>query len=326
MAEPRPAPAHPINPLGIVAILAAAACWGLSGIFVKLIMAEGPVSPLSLAFWRDAFAFVTFFLIALIFERDRMRLPRSAWPWIASMGVALGGFHVVLNMGYQLNGAAITTIQQAAMPAIVLIAARIIWKEPLTRLKMVSLLLIAVGTFLVSGLLHATAPEVTAGGIIVGLCVPLSYAGWSLLGKKLRSDCSAVVTLTWAFGIAAMVLLPFQIIAGTLLPPPLPMRAFMYFGGLIGISTVAAFFTYLFALGRLPAGIATILVMSEIAFAVLYARIFLAEVLSPLEIGGALLVVLGTVILVNPRKTRPIIYPPSTSSVLQKPPVVSDKL
>jgi drug/metabolite transporter, DME family len=305
MTELRPASAQPITLIGVAAILAATACWGISGIFVKLILSSGAISPLNLAFWRDIAAFAVFFLISFFFERGRMRVPRSAWPWLAAMGITLGFFHVVLNMGYLLNGAAITTIQMAAMPAIVLVSARVVWKEPLTRLKIASLLLIGVGTFLVSGLLQATTPTVSAGGIVVGLGVPLFYAAWTLLGKKLRSECSAVVILTWAFGIAAMVLLPFQIIAENLHPPDLPIRAFLYFAGLVGISTVFAFFTYLFALGRLAAGVASILVMCEIAFAVLYARLILAEVLSSLEISGALLVVLGGVIIAAPRKSRP---------------------
>ncbi|MFZ0614498.1 MAG: DMT family transporter [Desulfobacterales bacterium] len=289
---------------GIISVLVAAACWGASGIFVKLILSSVPVSSLNLAFWRDAAAFAVFFFLAWIFERGRIMVPKSAWPWLAAMGICLGSFHVVLNLGYLLNGAAITTVQQAAMPAIVLVAARFIWKEPLTGLKLFSLLLIGIGTLLVSGLLRAGAPNVTATSILVGFFVPAFYAAWSLFGKRLRSSHSAVVTLTWAFGIAAMVLLPFQLFTGSFWPTSLPVKAFLQFAGLIGISTVAAFFAYTFGLGRLPAGIATILVMSEIAFAVFYARFFLGEVLSDLEVAGALLVVMGVLVLAVPRKGR----------------------
>jgi drug/metabolite transporter (DMT)-like permease len=303
---------------GIIAVLTAAACWGASGIFVKLILSSGPISSLNLAFWRDAAAFVVFFFLAQFFERGRIMVTKSAWPWLAAMGICLGCFHVVLNLGYLLNGAAITTVQQAAMPAIVLVAARIIWKEPLTGLKLFSLLLIGIGTLLVSGLLRAGAPNVTAGSILVGFCVPALYAAWSLFGKRLRSSYSAVVTLTWAFGIAALVLLPFQLVTGSLQPPPVPLKAFLQFAGLIGISTVAAFFAYTFGLGRLPAGIATILVMSEIAFAVLYARLFLGEVLNNLEVAGALLVVMGVVVLAAPGKSRKKVSPKGYSVVLSK--------
>jgi drug/metabolite transporter, DME family len=303
---------------GIIAVLTAAACWGASGIFVKLILSSGPISPLNLAFWRDAVAFVVFFLLAQFFECGRIMVSRSAWPWLAAMGVSLGSFHVVLNLGYLLNGAAITTVQQAAMPAIVLVAARIIWKEPLTGLKLFSLMLIGIGTLLVSGLLQAGDQNVTAGNVLVGFCVPAFYAAWSLFGKRLRSSHSALVTLTWAFGIAAIVLLPFQLVTGSLRPPPVTVKAFLQFAGLIGISTVAAFFAYTFGLGRLPAGIATILVMSEIAFAVFYARNFLGEALTNLEVAGALLVGMGVVVPAAARKSHKKAVPKGYPALLSK--------
>ena len=288
---------------GTIAVLLAAACWALSGIFVKLIMLDTQASSLMLAFWRDMVAFLVFLLLALFLEPRRTIRP-SDRPIMAGMGISLGVFHVALNLGYRLNGAAITTIQQAAMPAIVLVAARVIWKEDLTGLKIFSLILILIGTVLVSGLLQAGAPDVSLASIAVGFLVPALYAAWSLFGKALRSGYSAVVTLTWAFGIAALVLLPFQLSTGGLLPPSFPAIAGLWFGGLIGISTVLAFFVFTFALGRLPAGIASILVMSEIAFAVLYAHIFLGEALLLIEIVGAIVVVGGAILLLAPEVWR----------------------
>jgi drug/metabolite transporter (DMT)-like permease len=292
---------------GIVAVLLAAACWGASGIFVKLILAAGPVSSLCLAFWRDTAAFAVFCTLALGADRKRIRIRRADWPGLAGMGISLGVFHVALNLGYRLNGAAITTIQQAAMPAIVMIVARMVWREPITGLKLFSLMIICVGTVLVSGLLQVGTPDVTAGSILVGFLVPALYAGWSLFGKALRAGYNAVVILTWAFGIAALILLPFQLLTGELVPSTVPAAAFVWFGGLIGISTVFPFFAFTFALGRLPAGIVSILVMSEIAFAVVYARIFLDETLSRVEIFGAFVVVAGVIILLAPgAATRPV--------------------
>ncbi len=294
---------------GTIAVLLAAACWALSGIFVKLIMVDDQVSSLALAFWRDTAAFVVFLVVGASTQRKGMAIRRSDWPVIAGMGVSLGVFHVALNLGYRLNGATITTIQQAAMPAMVLVAARMVWKEPLTGMKIFSLMVIATGTVLVSGLVQAGAPEVSLASIAVGFLVPALYAGWSLFGKALRSGYSAVVTLTWAFGIAALILLPCQLLTGSLLPPPVPAIAYLWFGGLIGISTVFAFFAFTFALGRLPAGIASILVMSEIAFAVFYAHLFLGETLVPIEIAGALVVVAGVFLLLAPGLTTKAIRP-----------------
>ncbi len=296
---------------GIIAVMLAAACWALSGIFVKLIIADAGISSLTLAFWRDTISFFAFLAWGLVTQLDRMVIRRKDWPIIAGMGICLGVFHVALNLGYRLNGAAITTVQQAAMPAIVLIVARLVWKEPFTALKCVSLILIALGTVLISGLLQTGAPDVSPVSIAVGFLVPALYAGWSLFGKALRNGYSPVVTLAWAFGIAGLVLLPWQLLGGGLWPAPVPIRAYLWFGGLIGISTVFAFFAFTYALGRLPAGMASILVMSEIAFAVCYARIILKETLNPLEIAGSIVVVVGVVALLTPGLKRPALKPPS---------------
>jgi drug/metabolite transporter (DMT)-like permease len=209
------------------------------------------------------------------------------------MGLSLGVFHVALNLSYILNGVSITTIQQAAMPAIVLVAARFIWKEALTGIKIFSLAVITAGTILVSGLLKSELPDVTASGILVGFLVPALYASWSLFGKSLRSGYSALTTLTWAFGIAALILLPCQLVTGVILPPPVPSLSYLWFTGLICVSTAAGFLAFIFALGRLPAGIATLLIMTEIAFAVGYAYVILSETLSKADIAGAVLIMTG---------------------------------
>ena len=44
--------------VGYVAVLAAAACWGTSGIFVRFILDSSDVTSLALAFWRDFFTFL----------------------------------------------------------------------------------------------------------------------------------------------------------------------------------------------------------------------------------------------------------------------------
>ncbi len=279
--------------IGVMAVLLAAACWATSGIFVNLILAGSRVSTLALAFWRDIIGFTIFFILALYFDHRQLGIrPKDRFP-IAGMGISLGIFHVVLNLGYQMNGIAITTILQTIMPAIVLIASRIIWKEPLTGLKILSLILICAGTVLVTGLLQANTPEITILSILVGLMIPILYAGWSLFGKALRSGYSAVITLSWAFGIAALILLPCQLYTGNFFPGMVPVSTVLWFCGLIFISTIGGFFTFTFALGKLPASVATVLIMTEIPFAVGYAYFIFGEVLSMGNIIGALLIVTG---------------------------------
>jgi drug/metabolite transporter (DMT)-like permease len=277
--------------VGVLAVLTAAAFWALTGIFVKKIMAVTPISSLSLAFWRDSVAFFLFLPATICFERDRLKVSRADWPVIGGMGVSLGIFHMILNLGFHLNGAAITIIQQTAMPAIVLIVARFIWKESLTRLKILSVILIAIGAVLVSGVFRLGTPDVTLVGVGVGFLVPALYAAWTLFGKALRSGNSAMTTLTWAFGIAGLVLLPFHLASGSFLPPSISIASLWWFAGLTIVCTFISFILYTISLGRLPAGMVSILVMSEMAYAVIFAWIFLGEILDWVEISGAFVVI-----------------------------------
>jgi drug/metabolite transporter (DMT)-like permease len=217
------------------------------------------------------------------------------------MGATLGIFHVFWNLGVFLNGAAVATVQQAAMPAIVAAAAWVIWREPLTWWKVLAIILTFVGTVLVSGLGALGEAEFTKLGFLVGLGIPIGYAAWNLLGKKARGNHAPPTLLVYAFGLAALVLLPFQFF--TPQPWPVPPSVLLYLAGLVLVTGVAGFTIYTFALGRLQASIATILAMSEIPFVAIYAFALFGERLSALQSVGAILVVVGVLLLFGQKRS-----------------------
>jgi len=282
---------------GHVAIFAAAACWGASGIFVKFIADNEAVSAIALAFWRDFTTFICLLLLGLAAIPGKLRIRRIDWRYVAGMGASLGVFHIVYNLGVVLNGAAVTTIQQAIMPAIVTVAARYLWQEPLTRRKILAVVLAFAGAVLVAGPTDIQSSEVTPAGLISGLSVPFCYALWTLFVKRVRMQYDSLVVLIFAFGLASALLLPLQFFV----PQPWPVQptTWLWFAGLIGLSTLSAFFLYAVGIGRLQAGIASILLMSEIVFAVIYAYILLGERLAMAQITGSVLVVSGVLLLLR---------------------------
>ncbi len=181
------------------------------------------------------------------------------------------------------------------MPAIVAVAAWLIWRESLTWTKIAAIALTFLGTVLVSGLDIVGQVDLSLVGLPVGLAIPITYAAWNLLGKKVRGTYNPFTTLTYAFGFGALVLLPLQFF--TPQPWPLPASGLLWFAGLIAIATIIPFSAYTFALGQLPASVASILAMSEIAFVAAYAYILLGERLTVSQILGAVLVVGGLLLL-----------------------------
>jgi drug/metabolite transporter, DME family len=281
--------------VGSLGVILAAAAWGTSGIFVKLVAAEVEVSALALAFWRDITTFTILLTSLGLFRRSWLRIRRSDLRWMVGLGASLGIFHVFWNLAVFLNGAAVATVQQAAMPAIVAIVAWFLWRESLTWPKIVAIVLTFVGTVLVSGLDVLGEAELSTGGLLIGLGVPITYASWTLFGKKARETYNPLTTLTYAFGFGALVLLPFQ--AFTPQPWPVSGPALTWFAALIFVSTILSFASYTFALGRLPASVASILAMSEIAFVAVYAYFLLGERLTPSQVVGAALVIGGVLLL-----------------------------
>jgi drug/metabolite transporter (DMT)-like permease len=264
---------------------------------VKLIAANEVVSATALAFWRDFATFLCLLLLGLATIPAKLRIERSDWRHMAGMGVCLGVFHIFYNLSVILNGAAVTTVQQALMPAIVTVAAWYLWQEAFSSRKIMAIVLAFAGAVLVAGPAEIKASGFTLHGLLVGFCVPCLYAAWNLFGKKARMQYDALVVLIFAFGIASAMLLPFQFF----IPQPWPIQptTWLWFAGLIGLSTVSAFFLYSVGIGRLQAGTASILLMSEIAFAVLYACLLLNERLAITQIAGSTLVVIGVLQLVG---------------------------
>jgi drug/metabolite transporter (DMT)-like permease len=86
-------------------------------------------------------------------------------------------------------------------------------------------------------------------------------------------------------------------------PQPFPLNSTVgsAFFGLIAVSTFGAFTLYLMGMKYIQAGVASILVMSEILFAGVYAWFLLGERLTPVQILGTVLVIAGVVWLSSRR-------------------------
>jgi drug/metabolite transporter, DME family len=289
------APQTEFDMLGLLGVLLACACWGSSGVFIKFVVADSGISALALAFWRDLTTFLVLLIGLAIARPAWLRVRRRDLVWLFCVGGCLGCLHVFWNLGVLVNGAAVATVQQAAAPAIVAIVARLIWRESLTRVKIVAIVLTFAGTVIVSGPNVLGGLNLSVQGYLIGLGIPILYSAWTLFGKKVRRDYNAVTTLIYAFGFAALVLLPLQ----PFTPQPFPVKvsSLLWFAGMIAIPTVAGFIAFTSGLGRLAVSVATIVAMSEIVFVSVYAYFLLGERLTPSQILGTLLVVVGVLFL-----------------------------
>ena len=294
-------------------VLGAAAAWSTSGLFIRWTVASSGLSALSLAFWRDLVTFGCL-LIGLALLRTRWRrtgrpargLPggveRRDLPWLAALGVVgVGIFHVLWNLTILNIGYAAATILLYAAPAFVTLVAWLVWREPLTRFKVLAIALTFAGCVLVAGREELAGVELTAGGLILGLTAAMAYGSFSLFGRQVAARYPPWTILTYAFGFGALALFPLQFgltALGAPPPPwPVPPSTWIWFAALVLLATILPFGIYLAALKTLPASVASILSASEVVFATLIGYLLFGETLGAWQILGAGLVIAGVVLI-----------------------------
>jgi len=112
----------------------------------------------------------------------------------------------------------------------------------------------------------------------------LAFAGYVLLSKKLVARWGALELTLLGNGLAALLLLPFFALGGV---KPLTLSV----GAHLGLfCTLLPFLLYFWSLKRLPAVASSVMLLGEVALAVLWSFLFLGERLSPPEALGSLLV------------------------------------
>lgn len=286
---------------GLALVVLATACWSTSGIFISLVVQGSGISPVGLAFWRDLGTFTCLLIGIGILKPGLLKVNRRDLPWLIAMGIfSIGVFHVLWNMTVLLNGASVATVIQANAPIFVTLMAWLIWKEPLTGQKIVAVGLAFAGTVLLSGLHELGGASITTLGLLTGLGAAVTYGSLSLFGKKLTNDYSPWTILVYIFGTGSLVLLPFQF--SSPFPWPLPLTVLGNYTALVLLTTISGFALYTIGLSKLQASIAAITANTEVPFAAILAYLILKERLDGWQVLGAVLIIVGVVLISLPNK------------------------
>ncbi len=291
------------NFLSFSLIIFAAACWGMSGIFISLVAEGYAISAWGLAFWRETSTAVLIFLGLRLFRPDLLRVARRDLIWLAAMGaLSIGLFHALWNMSVLLNGAAIATVFQYNAPIFVTVAAWFLWREPLAGRKIAAIGLAFGGTLLVAHFDWTAGSQITAAGAWAGLGTAVAFSGLALFSKKLTGDYSPWTILLYTFAFGALTLFPFQM--GQSAPWPVPLAAALAFAGLVLVSTIAGFAAYTIGIRQIQASVVVIVATVEVPFSAIFAYLFLHQELDGRQIIGTALVVSGVILLSLPQDQK----------------------
>ena len=186
-------------------------CWA-----GNIVLARGVIEiipPVGFAFWRWAIAFLILLPFTWHRAKQDWKTAIKSWKMMVLLSiVGISCFNTLLYMAVHTTTAINGALIQTSMPAIIILISLIVYKERVTVLQIIGVLLCIFGAAIV--VLHGQIASLLnfsfAPGDILMLLAVFLYALYSALLPK-RPKIHPVSFLTYTFGIGVLGLLPVYI-------------------------------------------------------------------------------------------------------------------
>ena len=289
--------------LPIVAVLAAACCWGAQGVTYSLILNGIQTDGLTVVTLRAVTATLLLWIWLAMTDPAALRIPQGDLPAFTLLGfIAITIFYPSLFYAYQWTSISVATTLLYLSPALVTLGAALFLGEPLTRRKLIALVTTFLGSALVVQVYQSADLAGSAAGIGLGLIAAASYGTYSVLGKRLLGQYRMATVLAAYLMLGTLLLIGVKLLVSpTTWPSP---REAITIGLSTGVlATLLPITLYTYGLSRLPASEASILLTLEPVVAFVLAAAVLGESLSAGQRLGATAVLGGVVLITWPGRT-----------------------
>lgn len=277
------------------AILAAAALWGVIGLWNRRLMAAG-LSPTSIVAVRNFGGMILLSLLFSVKDRSVFQVERKHLKYFFGTGVVSVLFFTVCYFSCQkLCSLATASILLYTAPSFVVVLSAILWKEPVGGKKIAALALTFLGCALVCGVFdHGLT--VSAPGVLLGLGSGFFYALYSVFGRYALAHYGSMTVTLWTFlfaGPFSLLLVRPAELAAAFSVPSNWLTALV----LAAVSTAVPYILYTWGLARMEPGRASILASLEPVAAALTGVLAFGEPMGPSTAVGICCVLAGVIIL-----------------------------
>ena len=234
-------------------------------------------------------------LLIILFFTGRGKLTfyqhKKQFLYLSISGIAMGTSWMLLYEAYARIGVSISSLLYYCGPVIVMALSPLLFKEKLTIVKVIGFLSVLCGVFLVNG--NAFDGNSDTFGILCGLLSAVMYSLMVIFNKKATNitglENAALQLLTSFLTVAVFVSLKEGFIIN--IPPSSILPIFIL--GLI--NTGIGCYFYFSSIGNLPVQTVAICGYLEPLSAVLFSVLFLKEMMSPIQVIGAVMILGGAV-------------------------------
>ena len=297
-----------MNRFAVLMPLAAGACWGASGIFVRTLSAAG-FNTITVMLSRSITGSVLVFLFLLFYDRSLLKIQLRDIPLFLSLSI---NGYLLMNTCYNLTVARLTlslaSVLLGLCPIFVLFFGALFFHEKITLVKVSCMLAALTGCALLAGVFEKNSDIAWSFlGIATGLGSALFNAVYTLNSKQLTSAGYNALTINlYAFAFTSLVLAPFadwNMFVGYVASDPLN-GSLVYLAQAL-VTSIMPNFLYTNAIQRIDSGNAAILSCgAEPVSAMIFGILLYNEIPSVLGILGMVITVSALAVLTRSDKSK----------------------
>jgi drug/metabolite transporter (DMT)-like permease len=299
-SEPRPSTIY--ARLVLVAMM-----WG--GTFIAGRVAAAQMTAPVAGLWRYLIATAALLLLSFVIERGLPRLSRGQWAGVCLLGATgVMAYNLCFMFGMETVSASRGSLIIATVPAATLLGGAIFLREPLTLRRVAGVLIALLGVAVELG--HGNPLVLFDGHSGIGEVAlfggVLSWAAYTLIGKRLLADMSPLAATTYAALTGTAMLALVCAVNGDLVLPQVTFKAWMalVYMGIFG--TAIAFIWFYDGVRTIGPARSMVFVNLVPIFAIAFAMLLLGETLEMSMVAGAVLVIAGVFIINKPDRAAAV--------------------
>ncbi len=191
---------------GLVLVILAAICWGISGGIADILMNKG-WDPIVISLYRGGVGFICFLTWFLFRFRQNWTSSARLYLWSLLAGVGVAGNFTLYFLSIQASSIAVAATLMYTAPVFVLLISFLLRIERSTWFKWGCIFGVLIGITLLTGAYNTDSISVSFLGAAAGLAAGLAYALFIFGFKNASSIGKPQTTLTVAFFSFVLILL-----------------------------------------------------------------------------------------------------------------------
>ena len=281
----------------ILLVLAAGAMWGCMGLLVRPLNEIGLVT-MDICFLRGLVTFMVMLVGLFFFDRTALKIKvKDIWCFVGTGALSVSFFNFCYFKTITLTSLSVAAVLLYTAPAFVMVMSFFLFKESMTRIKVLALLVAFAGCVLVAGM-GTGGGKLTGMGVLTGLGAGFGYALYSIFSRYALQRGYSSMTITFYTFLFATLCTVFLVDVSSIINiVEIHPRIGIYGAFMILFVTLFPYLCYTKGLSGMENGTASVIASIEPVVATVLGILIYKEEMTVINVLGMMFVLVSIMML-----------------------------